>query len=935
MPTVAFDSKSLIVRDRRAWIVGAGMEYALCEPEGWGQRLDQLRRAGVNTVLTSAPWIVHEPRPGRFRFEGRGDLRGFLEACAERQLWVILRIGPSVGEPYDGGGIPSWVVESGVPRLREHDPAFLERVSALYREIAGRLDGLQATEVHASGRRRVGPVLAVQVEHRWWCDNEEQEVRYLGELVRFARECGIKVPLLTANGQWRTVETAIDCWEEADQLLAGMRQLATVQDRFPRIAIIRDPLAASTWGEAERDAADFERRVRGMPRNVAEVLAAGGMPIVADAVGGMHAEGTAGRRAPRPPEPGAFFSTLEPRGILVDAHGDLRPESAELRRLLRFGSSFGHVFADAEVEHQPVVVNPDGGDGDAVSVAGARGPGGEVTFVFARRRSDRRLQLVLGDGRGIGVDLGDGEVGWFPLEVDLRGKGRLDYSTLSPLGMFGRRMLVVFGPEGTLGALSIDGAALEVRVPGRGEAPLVAEHRDLTIVVLNEAQSLTALPESGSLRIGVDSIASGGREVAARGVKEIARIEASGKVDRGRPSRGEAPVPKRASSISLGDWERFAEPDLVEGGSHRFASLDGPSSLRGCGVGSGYGWYLVRIRQPKSGRLHLDMPGAGDRLRVHLDGRPLGIFGSGPDATPFPTELPLSAGDHKLVVLAEDLGRGSDGAACEERRGIFGPIVETRPLKGVKTTYGEVPPLDPFSERGYLHGLVRDAPPPEEGFSIRWTLRRRPTLLLDLGAWPVPAMVFVNERPLKRLDGDESVRTVLEIAPDGDPGSKIGSNEVLIVPDEDVDLDPKRRAALARGVRMWEVVRELGGPASWWFARWRSAAEVAEEPTWGPLQGGKSNAGKGGNGGPAWFRTTVKAPAGAVSAWLDLSTMSSGTVVLGDRPLGRYLAKSGGREIGPSRLPLPMERVAGGTIDLLIFDEEGRSPAGIRVVDTP
>ena len=86
MPTVAFDSKSLIVRDRRAWIVGAGMEYALCDPEGWGQRLDQLRRAGVNTVLTSAPWVVHEPRPGRFRFEGRGDLRGFLEACAERQL---------------------------------------------------------------------------------------------------------------------------------------------------------------------------------------------------------------------------------------------------------------------------------------------------------------------------------------------------------------------------------------------------------------------------------------------------------------------------------------------------------------------------------------------------------------------------------------------------------------------------------------------------------------------------------------------------------------------------------------------------------------------------------------------------------------------------------------------------------------------------------
>lgn len=932
MPTVAFDSKSLIVRDRRAWVVGAGMEYALCDPEGWGHRLDQLRRAGVNTILASVPWVVHEPRPGRFRFEGRGDLRAFLEACAERQLWVILRIGPSVGEPYDGGGIPSWLVEQGVVRLREHEPAFLERVSAIYREIAGRLEGLQATDAHATGRRRVGPVLAVQIEHHWWCDNEEQGVRYLGELVRFARECGIKVPLLTANGQWRTVEGAIDCWEESENLLAGMRQLATVQDRFPRIAVIRDSAAASVWGESEQAARDFADRVRTMPRKVAEVLASGGMPIVADAVAGVHSEGTAGRRSARPPRAGAFFATVEPRGILVDAHGDLRPEAAELRRLLRFGSSFGHVFADAEVEHQPVVVNPDGNDGDAVSVAGARGPGGEVTFVFARRKADRRLQLVLGDGRAIAVDLGDGEVGWFPLEVDLRGKGRLDYSTLTPLGMFGRRMLVVYGPAGTIGGLCIDGAALEVRVPEVKEPPLVVSHRDLTVVVLNEAQSLSALPMGGALRVGVESIGAGGREVAVRGVKEIFRIDASGAVDHGRPSRGEAMVPKRASSIEVGSWSRFAEAELVDGGSHRYASLDGPSSLRQCGVGSGYGWYSIRIRQPKSGRLHLDMPGAGDRLRVHLDGKEIGLFGSGPGTAPFPTELPLSAGEHRLVVLAEHLGRGCDGPACEERRGLFAPIVETTPFKGARTSWGEVTPLDPFAERGYLHGLVREAPPPEEGFSIRWTLRRRPTLLLDLGRWPVPAMVFLNERPWRRLDGDDSNRTVLEIAPDGDPGSKIGANEILIVPDEEVELDSKQRTALGRGIRVWEIVRELGGPASWSFARWRSASEVLEEPNWADLEGGKARTG---SGVPTWFRTTLKAPAGAVSAWIDLSTMSSGIVVLGGRPLGRYLASSGGQAVGPTRLPLPMERVAGETSDLLIFDEEGRSPAGIRIVDTP
>ena len=88
-------------------------------------------------------------------------------------------------------------------------------------------------------------------------------------------------------------------------------------------------------------------------------------------------------------------------------------------------------------------------------------------------------------------------------------------------------------------------------------------------------------------------------------------------------------------------------------------------------------------------------------------------------------------------------------------------------------------------------------------------------------------------------------------------------------------------------------------------------------------------------GTPSWFRSSIKAPAGAISAWLDLSSMSSGLVVVGDRPLGRYLASSGGRSIGPSRLPLPMERIAGATTSLMIFDEEGRSPADVRIVDTP
>lgn len=213
MPNVTYDGQSLFVKGRRAWLVGAGLEYSLLPRSEWGHRLDEVRRSGANTVVTSAPWLRHEARPGRFDFEGQLDLAEFLRLCESRRLWVVLRIGPAIGEPFDGGGLPSWLIESGAQRLREWDERFLERVSSFYRQVLSRATDLQASELRDAGPRGVGPVVAVAIEHRWLCDHETQGQRYLAELVRFARECGVKVPLLTSNQLWQTLESAIDCWE--------------------------------------------------------------------------------------------------------------------------------------------------------------------------------------------------------------------------------------------------------------------------------------------------------------------------------------------------------------------------------------------------------------------------------------------------------------------------------------------------------------------------------------------------------------------------------------------------------------------------------------------------------------------------------------------------------------------------------------------------
>jgi len=935
MPSVTYDGQSLFVKGRRAWLVGAGFEYALTPPNAWAQRLDALRRDGANTVVASVPWLLHEPRPGRFAFEGRLDLARFLELCEERRLWVVLRIGPAIGEPFDGGGIPPWVVESGAKRLREFDERFLERTSAFYRAALAHAAPLQASELRPHGRRGVGPVVAISIEHRWRCDHDAAGLRYLGELVRFARENGAKVPLLTSNQLWQTIESAIDCWEGCDELLANLRQLRTIQSASPRIALLRDPHLASTWGAAP----DRRRRLAELPRRVAETLAAGAMPLLLDAVGGVHAERSAGRRLGQPVASGeaiegGYFEAIEPRGILADLHGRPIEGSGDLRRLLWFASSFAPLFAEAEPAYQPIAIDPGAASGGRArprrrrhaptTLLSLRGPGGQVAFLFAEDPADRVAELCLDDGRCLRVDLGDAALGWFVCGVDLRGRGHLDYSSLSPMGLLERRLLILFGPAASEGFLSIGGSHLDVKVPGRSAKPLTIVHREITIAVLNEAQSRTAVADGESLLVGCLGFDEAGQPIPAPGVKEFHRIALDGTVVReALPKRRNPRLP------TIDSWSVLADPGCIDGSGPRFATLDGPASLWSCGVGSGYGWYRVRFRQPKAAKVHLDLPEAGDRLRIHLDGTLLGVFGAGPGAAPLPVEVSLGAGEHGLSILAEHLGRLAEGHGAEARSGVWGPIWETQPLAGVKVAPAEAPAVDPFKLRGFMPGLIHSEAPPESGLSITLTHRRKSPLLLDLGRWPVPATLLHNGAAIHRLIGDASARATLRLAAAQLEGATAGRHEFIVVPDHDHEHDLK---ALAKQVRVWECVREIGGAGAWGFARRQSAAEIREQTTWSPVSTGRGTANRTALG-PAWFRGSVSIPPSPGTIEIDLSSMSKGEAYLDGVPLGTYFSRtSDGKPVGPSVLPVPTEHlVAGGTQELLLFDEDGLSPTQVRL----
>ena len=75
MVSVTYDGQSFSIDGRRSWILGASIEYARVPPEFWADRIAAAKQAGFNTIATSCPWMVHEPRKGRFTFHGEYDIR--------------------------------------------------------------------------------------------------------------------------------------------------------------------------------------------------------------------------------------------------------------------------------------------------------------------------------------------------------------------------------------------------------------------------------------------------------------------------------------------------------------------------------------------------------------------------------------------------------------------------------------------------------------------------------------------------------------------------------------------------------------------------------------------------------------------------------------------------------------------------------------------
>ncbi|MEM7623179.1 MAG: beta-galactosidase, partial [Planctomycetota bacterium] len=400
MGSVTFDGRTFSLDGRRIWLVGGEIDHATVPPGEWADRVHAAKLAGVNTIATRVVWSMCEPRPGTFGFEGRTDVRGFVETVKAAGLMCVLRPGPFVGGSWDLGGIPTWLAQNEDVGLRSSSQGFLEACSRYISALAEQVKDLQATSTDG------GPIVLIEHEHDWTCGEATIAGPYLRELARYFRESGLTAPAVNSNNLWHSEEGQIDGWVGETGLFSITRQLAAVRPDQPRL-VVDLPVPRPPRLRGSETPAPLEPLA--LLRAAVETAAAGGQFSLSAFVGST---------------PGAFWSGRDTQGIfaagddasaLVDSSGSPTPHYGPLRRVSRFLSTFGRSVLAPATEAATIVPDPaSAAESGAVSVVSTSGPQGGVAWVFAGKQKGTTpvVPLVMPNGSSISVPIGEQGVAW-------------------------------------------------------------------------------------------------------------------------------------------------------------------------------------------------------------------------------------------------------------------------------------------------------------------------------------------------------------------------------------------------------------------------------------------------------------------------------------------------------------------------------------------
>lgn len=929
MATVTVDGHSISLNGKRLWLVSGTVHYARIPRDLWRARLLAAKNAGLNTIETPIVWAAHEPHEGHFDFSKDLDLKHFLTLVAELDLHAIIRVGPFVGDGYDLGGLPPWLIPAVDRQVRTANPRFLQAFSTFIAKAASQFADLQVTK-----RKKGidGPVVLVQAEHEWFCAHDQTAGAYLNELARFLRENNVNVPIINQNNLYQPVEGEIDTWSGFSSLHAIVRQLRTINPDHPPLIASLKVGAPDVWG--------LPRQSRKSPQMVAsaltQVLAAGGQFNVSPFDGGAAPAFSGARLAS---DSSLFLTTNRDDAGPISHTGAPNPIHDAVRRVATFASSFESVLTGLNIDTLPIAIAPDDvaptivnettgetqprNGGPNLAVIHAPGSRGHIAFIFADPE-DKKLKdanVIFPDGTSIPVEIPDHAVAWVLRDVHLVARATLDYSNLSAFTLAGR-ILVCFGPAGARGMLSINKAPFEITVPS-GAKPAVETHEDVVVVVCNTKQIDATIVHDGAVLVGAAGVTPDDQPIPHHDFKSITTITQDGET-----STTTGAKPKAPSRPAISKWLTAPEDDNATGDNVRYARIPGPDSMEALGAPSGYAWIRIKLKNSSTKKARAALFQAADRIHLYNEGALLDVLGNAPGADPNPTfTLPLAKGTQTLAALVDNLGRYDAGNALGQPKGIHGHIYEAKAIRTTKPKLVDADLIDPLTFRAPIFGLrygdVTDAP------RLTWTikhLKKSPILMAVDPAKPVHDLVLVmlNDEPVEIISPGQNARLVFD-----SETLKRGNNVFQLAVVGDMSDNAQN---LGAAVSFFEGASNITEKAEWAFAKWEPPpASAYEEVARAALAGRPGAALKG---RPRWWKA-IFTPADTDRPLLfDATGLSKGQLFLNGTNLCRFFVATRTNKAVPPQtlyhLPRPLLEPDADN-ELLIFDEHGFPPAKTKL----
>lgn len=930
MATISAEGETFIIDSRRARIISGTLHPARIPRPLWADRLLSARQCGLNTVEVPALWAAIEPRPNTFDFSHQNDLASFCTIAADIGLRCILRAGPYIGDAYPLGGIPTWLLPELTGPPRSADPSFIAPVARYFSALGEHLAKLQVTgggpgKSSARSRLRVAPIILVQAEHEWLCP-QEQAGDYIAELARLLREAGFTVPIISRNLLFNSTDTVLDTWAGYTNLYATVRQLRHIAPDTPSFVTGLRAGAENQWGLPKRS----QKTPNSLLRAITEVIAASGHLNIAP----FHRGTTPGHFAGALPHaPHAFATTGGDTDAPLTEAGARGPMYHAARLICTFARSFERLLADSDPDHAPVTIAPDAvappiaddetgaprkdapADAAAIAAVSRRGPLGTIVFIFNNEQHNpkaARTSILLPDGSTLPIYLGTRSACWVLVRAHLFARATLDYTNLTPFILAGESLVLV-GPAGTPGLLSINNAPLEVTVPTSGQ-PIVEPHEGVNLIIANEEQAASIYAAPDAVYFGVRALTADHQPVFDSA--PAIRIEHDGATHRLLPPKAPDPRTPTVTSISVAPCHEH-----TSGVSARYASIPAPDTLNALGADSGYGWMRMTWNSKSQARADITLFQCADRALVFADARLLGVVGDTPGAQGHTIPIPASrnAGERILTFLLDNIGRPSAGTSLIAPKGLFGPPTRSKKLRVPTPQLDTADIFDPLTLFAPIMGVEAGEVTRPERVTFKVTHRRSTPLAVQIDAFSDRAIIFANGAAVGWHERAGNGRIILP--PDL---LKRGINTIQFAVFHDPDA---ALAELKKSVSFLELDPAPFDKAAWAFARWEQPAPGA----FTPLAKADATAPKLARykGTPTWWRITFDTPDTSRPLFLDANGLSKGRLYLNDHDVGRYfVATHTGKPVPPqSRYYLPECWLNHDKPnELLIFDEHGHAP---------